>query len=124
MAHARDRSPQRTSLDSIFAPLDPNERLPRERLIQDNRNWMTHELGGDENWTWTIWELRFGRQLVAGLLWAPAMLIVVGLIMLVTVARLPHSLLRERFWWRSGGSLSRATRAKPAVAVWDRRQAC
>ena len=84
MAHARDRSPQRTSLDSIFAPLDPNERLPRERLIQDNRNWMTHELGGDENWTWTIWELRFGRQLVAGLLWAPAMLIVVGLTMLVT----------------------------------------
>jgi hypothetical protein len=49
MANARDRSPQPTSLDSIFAPLDPNERLPREQLIQHNRNWMTQELGGVEN---------------------------------------------------------------------------
>jgi hypothetical protein len=31
-----------------------------------------------------IWDLRFGRQLAAGLLWAPAMLIVVGLTMRVT----------------------------------------
>jgi len=84
MGHARDGSLQPTSLDSIFAPLDPNERLPREQLIQDNRNWMTQELGRDENRNWTIWDLRFGRQLVAGLLWAPAMLIVVGLTMRVT----------------------------------------
>jgi|SRR5450759_4283827 hypothetical protein len=84
MAPGRDRSLQRTSLDSIFAPLDPNERLPREQLIQDNRNWMTQELGRDENRSWTIWDLRFGRQLAAGLLWAPAMLIVVGLTMRVT----------------------------------------
>ena len=84
MAHAPDGSLQQTGLATIFAPLDPNERLPREQLIQDNRNWMTQELGRDENRNWTIWDLRFGRQLVAGLLWAPAMLIVVGLTMRVT----------------------------------------
>jgi len=84
MGHARDGSLQPTSLDSIFAPLDPNERLPREQLIQDNRNWMTQALGRAENRNWTIWDLKFGRQLAAGLLWPPAMLIVFGLTMWVT----------------------------------------
>lgn len=73
-----------TSLDSIFAPLDPDERLPREQLIQDNRNWMSQALGPGENRNWTIWDLRFGRPLVASLLWPPAMLIVVGLTIRVT----------------------------------------
>jgi hypothetical protein len=74
-------------MDSIFAPLDPNERLPREQLIQENRNWTMQEY---RNWTmqkngnWTIWDLRLGRQFVAGMLWAPAMLIVAGLTMRVT----------------------------------------
>lgn len=73
-----------TSLDSIFAPLDPNERLPREQLMPENRNWMAYEQGSGENRIWTIWDLRFGRPLVASLLWPPAMLIVVGLTMRMT----------------------------------------
>src|SRR5487761_165779 len=62
---------QPASLDTIFAPLDPHERLPREQLIAQNRNW-------------TIWDLRFGRQLVAALLWPLAMLIVVSVTMRLT----------------------------------------
>jgi hypothetical protein len=84
MAHGRERSPQRASLDSIFAPLDPNERLPREQLIQASRNWTRQELGRGDNSNWTIWDLRFGRQLVAGVLWVPAVLIVLFLTMQVT----------------------------------------
>jgi hypothetical protein len=84
MAHRREGSLQGADLDSIFAPLDPNERLPREQVIQKNRNWLTQELGPGENRTWTIWNLRFDRQLVAGLLWGPAMLIVFGLTTWVT----------------------------------------
>ena|SRR5487761_295187 len=84
MAHGRERSLQRRSLESIFAPLDPDERLPREQLIPQNRNWMGLELGRAENRNWTIWDLRFDRQLVAGLLWAPAALIVLGLTIRVT----------------------------------------
>ena len=84
MAYRREGSLQGKGLDSIFAPLDPNDRLPREQLIQKNRNWLTQELGPGENRTWTIWNLRFDRQLVAGLLWGPAMLIVFGLTTWVT----------------------------------------
>ena len=84
MAPAPDSSLQPTSLDSIFAPLDPNDRLPREQLIRDNRNWMTQALGRAGSRNWTIWDLKFGRQLAAGLLWPPAMLIVFGLTMWVT----------------------------------------
>ena len=79
MVDRRDGGLQRNGLDSIFGPLDPNERLPRELLSQRNRNWLTQELGHGENPNWTIWNLRFDRQLVAGLLWGPAMLIVFGL---------------------------------------------
>lgn len=75
---------QPASLDTIFAPLDPHERLPREQLIAQNRNWTTQELGRGENRNWTIWDLRFGRQLVAALLWPLAMLIVVSVTMRLT----------------------------------------
>ncbi|HXC78323.1 MAG TPA: hypothetical protein VNU19_14890 [Candidatus Acidoferrum sp.] len=84
MPPRRESSLQKTSLGSIFAPLDPDERLPREQLIQSNRNWLAQELGPGENRNWTIWNLTFGRQLVAGLLWSPAMLVVFGLTTLVT----------------------------------------
>jgi hypothetical protein len=84
MAQGRERGPQPESLDSIFAPLDPNERLPREQLIPANRIWMRHLLGRGENSNWTIWDLRFGRQLLAGLLWVPAALIVLFVTIQVT----------------------------------------
>ena len=84
MAHGRERTLESTSLDSIFAPLDPNERLPREHLIRENRNWMAQALGREGNGNWTIWDLRLGRSLAAGLLWPPAMLIVFGLTMQMT----------------------------------------
>ena len=84
MAHRRESSLQKKSLNSIFAPFDPDERLPREQLIQSNQNWLAQELGQGENRNWTIWNLTFGRQLVAGLLWGPAMLIVFGLTTSVT----------------------------------------
>ena len=84
MAQRREGSLRRKTLAKIFAPLDPNDRLPREQLIQKNRNWLTQELGPGENRTWTIWNLRFDRQLVASLLWGPAMLIVFGLTTWVT----------------------------------------
>ena len=84
MAHGREGSLERTSVDSIFAPLDPNERLPREQLVKDNPNWMVQALGREGNGNWTIWDLRLGRPLVAGVLWPPAMLIVFGLTLRVT----------------------------------------
>ena len=102
MAHRREGSLQRKGLDSIFAPLDPSDRLSREQLIQKNRNWLTQELGPGENRTWTIWNLRLDRQLVAGLLWGPSMLIVFGLTTWVTgsplVAFAATGLLLVAFW--------------------------
>jgi hypothetical protein len=84
MAHGRESSLEPTRLDSIFAPLDPDERLPREQLILEKRSWMVQALGREGNGNWTIWDLRPGRPLVAGLLWPPAMLIVFGLTIRVT----------------------------------------
>jgi len=49
------RSLERRSMYSIFAPLDPNERLPRE-LILEGRRYRT-----------------VGRRELAGFLWLPAL---------------------------------------------------
>src|ERR1700688_10373 len=84
MAHGGEGSLERTSVDSIFAPLDPNERLPREQLIRDNPNWMVQALGREGTGNWTIWDLRLGRPLVAGVLSPPAMLIIFRPILQVT----------------------------------------
>jgi hypothetical protein len=53
------RSLERRSMYSIFAPLDPNERLPRELLIEQRRFRTV------------------GRREVAGLLWLPALLLTI-----------------------------------------------
>ena len=52
------RSLERKSMYSIFAPLDVNERLPRELLLESRRYRL------------------IGRPEVAGLLWLPALFIV------------------------------------------------
>jgi hypothetical protein len=102
MAHAGGPSPEPTSLDSIFAPLDPNDRLPREQLLRDNRNWMAQALGRAGSRSWTIWDLKVGRQLLAGVLWPPAMLIVFGLTLWVTgsplAAFVATGVLLVAFW--------------------------
>jgi hypothetical protein len=53
------RSLDRRSMYAIFAPLDPNERLPRELLIEQRRFRTV------------------GRREVAGLLWLPALLLTI-----------------------------------------------
>src|SRR5258708_23198365 len=55
------RSLERRSMYSIFAPLDPNEQLPRELLIEAKRY------------------RQLGRRELAGALWLPSLLIVLGL---------------------------------------------
>jgi hypothetical protein len=54
------RSLERPSMYSIFAPLDDDERLPRE-LIQEGKRYR-----------------RIGRREVAGLAWLPALAIAMG----------------------------------------------
>ena len=58
------RSLERRSLHSIFAPLDPDERLPRELLLERRAAL-----------PWPDWGFVIGRQHVAGLLWLPALLL-------------------------------------------------
>jgi hypothetical protein len=59
---ARDlRSLERKSMYSIFAPLDAQERLPRELLLEGKR----------QRWV--------GRRELAGLLWLPALFLVLTL---------------------------------------------
>jgi hypothetical protein len=60
------RSLDRRSMDSIFAPLDPNERLPRELLLERSR---FHPFHGNTPW---------GR--FASFLWIPFVLATVGLL--------------------------------------------
>jgi hypothetical protein len=55
------RSLDRRSLHLIFAPLDPNERLPRELLLERSR---FHPFQGDTPWA-----------RVASFLWIPALLV-------------------------------------------------
>jgi len=58
------RSLERRSMQAIFAPLDPEERLPRELILE-------REPG-------VFWGFRIGRQHLAGLLWIPALLTTLG----------------------------------------------
>lgn len=53
------RSLERRSLYSIFAPLDPNEPLPRELLLEATRHRSV------------------GRRELAGALWLPALVLVI-----------------------------------------------
>jgi hypothetical protein len=57
----RLRSLERKSMESIFAPLDANEPLPRE-LVKDARRYKT-----------------LGRWELAGALWLPALVVVLFL---------------------------------------------
>lgn len=59
------RSLQRQRLYEIFAPLDPEERLPRELLLEEKEGFR--------------WGLRMGRQHVAGLLWMPTIALSLGI---------------------------------------------
>ena len=54
------RSLERRSLYSIFAPLDPNERLPRE-LLMEGRRYRS-----------------IGRRELAGALWLPAVWVIIA----------------------------------------------
>ncbi len=57
----RLRSLERKSMETIFAPLDPTESLPRE-LVRDARRYKT-----------------LGRWELAGALWLPALVVVLFL---------------------------------------------
>ena len=59
------RSLERRSMYSIFAPLDPSERLPRELILERPPCF--------------FWGVRLGRRYLAGLLWVPALLTTLGL---------------------------------------------
>jgi hypothetical protein len=69
----RPRSLDRRSMYSIFAPLDPNEPLPRELLYESQRRYrLFGEVPPDEN--------AAGRRELAGMLWLPAL----GLVLLLS----------------------------------------
>jgi hypothetical protein len=55
------RSLERRSMDSIFAPLDADERLPRELLMEARR------------------QRQLGRRELAGVLWLPALFLILVL---------------------------------------------
>jgi hypothetical protein len=78
------RSLERRSMYSIFAPLDANERLPRE-LILDAKRHKT-----------------LGRRELAGALWLPALFLSIALISWAHVSPLEAiglvSLLYGGFW--------------------------
>ncbi|HYR50614.1 MAG TPA: hypothetical protein VES90_10550 [Candidatus Eisenbacteria bacterium] len=62
MTQERDlRSLERRSMYAIFAPLDPNERLPRELILEGRRHRM------------------LGRRELAGALWLPALFLILFL---------------------------------------------
>jgi hypothetical protein len=69
----RPRSLERRSMYSIFAPLDPNEPLPREVRYESQRRYrLFGEVPPDEN--------AAGRMELAGMLWLPAL----GLVLLLS----------------------------------------
>jgi hypothetical protein len=70
----RPRSLERKRLYTIFAPLDPNEPLPRELLHEARRRY---RLFGDEV---PPDEDAAGRRELAGMLWLPAL----GLVLLLS----------------------------------------
>lgn len=55
------RSLERRSMYAIFAPLDPDERLPRELILEGKRHKM------------------LGRRELAGALWLPALFLILFL---------------------------------------------
>lgn len=62
VTHERDlRSLERRSMYAIFAPLDPDERLPRELILEGKRHGM------------------LGRRELAGALWLPALFVILFL---------------------------------------------
>src|ERR1700682_1335370 len=78
------RSLERSSMYSIFAPLDANERLPRELLMEAKRH------------------KTLGRRELAGALWLPALFLILGLIAWARVDALEAfsliALLYAGFW--------------------------
>src|ERR1700693_716690 len=56
------RSLERRSMYSIFAPLDANERLPRELILEAKRH------------------KTLGRRELAGALWLPALFLIIAMI--------------------------------------------
>jgi hypothetical protein len=78
------RSLDRRSMYSIFAPLDANERLPRELLLEARRH------------------RSLGRRELAGALWLPALFLIIALIAWARVSSLEAfgavGLLYAGFW--------------------------
>ena len=78
------RSLDRRSMYSIFAPLDPNERLPRELILEAKRH------------------KTLGRRELAGALWLPALFLIIALISWARVSPLEAvglvTLLYGGFW--------------------------
>jgi hypothetical protein len=78
------RSLERRSMYSIFAPLDANERLPRELVLEARRH------------------KTLGRRELAGALWLPALFLIVALVAWARVNALAAfsaiALLYAGFW--------------------------
>jgi hypothetical protein len=78
------RSLDRRSMYSIFAPLDANERLPRELILEAKRH------------------RSLGRRELAGALWLPALFLIIALISWARLSALEAfgivSLLYAGFW--------------------------
>ena len=78
------RSLDRRSMYSIFAPLDANERLPRELILEAKRH------------------RSLGRRELAGALWLPALFLIIALISWARVSSLEAfgvvGLLYAGFW--------------------------
>jgi hypothetical protein len=78
------RSLERRSMYSIFAPLDANERLPRELILEAKRH------------------KTLGRRELAGALWLPALFMIIALISWARVSALEAfglvGLLYAGFW--------------------------
>ena len=67
MTDTQLRSLERESMYSIFAPLDPDERLPRELLLARP--------------TRHIWGIDMGWQHFAGIVWVPALAVTLATMM-------------------------------------------
>jgi len=78
------RSLERRSMYSIFAPLDADERLPRELILEARRH------------------KTLGRRELAGALWLPALFLIIALISWARFSALEElgvvSLLYGGFW--------------------------
>ena len=78
------RSLDRRSMYSIFAPLDANERLPRELILEGRRH------------------RTLGRRELAGALWLPALFLIVALVAWAHVSALDAlaavTLMYGGFW--------------------------